>query len=194
MDSSKLGKILDLLDPEHIAGVFGNDHEMARESFHLTGNTVSSHKEFYDIILKYYRHHFSRTIASGTPVPEDVAAGEARRILERSFREYGGYEGAYKNAISGKAGGMVAVVNAIATALRQNQEELHIENVFYKEIDPMDYEEIVELMVQLLDRFGGYLSPSERARDPHDLVRNYDELIKMLARSVSSVRGMVKKY
>ena len=193
MDTSKLGRILDMLDPERIATVIGNRNEMARESFVLTRNTVDSHAEFYDIALRYYRHHYAETVGHGGTVPEDKAAYEARMMLDRAYRDQEGYEGAYHSGRTGKAGGMRGVLNAVANGMRQQQEEHYLEHIFYTLIDPMDYDTIVEVMRQYLDRFGGYLSPAERARSPHDLARNYDSIIKAHARAMGTIRGMMKR-
>lgn len=193
MDTSKLGRILDMLDADRIAEVLGNKNEMARETFSLARNTVSSHPEFYDIIMRYYRHHFAETVCRGVPIPDDMAASDARSILDQAYRDQGGYEGAYNNARTGKAGGMRGVLNAIAGAMRNRQEEQYIEHIFFTHIDPMDYDESVEIMKQYLDRFGGYLAPSDRARSPHDLSRNYDVIIKAHARAMGTIRGMMKR-
>lgn len=192
MPASRLTRILDKIDAERIAAVVGNAHDMARESFTLSKNTVTGHPEFLDTITRYYRHHYAHTIVGGVDLPDDMVSSEVRNLLDHSYREYGGYEGAYQNARTGKAGGMHAILDAISTSLRQQQEQRYIEHVFYTEVDPMNYEQIVELMREYLDRFGGYLPPADRARSPHDLARNYDTVIKAHARAMSVVKGMLK--
>ena len=184
---TKLMRILDKLDPDHIAAVVERAHTMARDTFTLDSDRVSTHAEFYDKITRYYRHHYAHTIAGGVDLPEDMVHSEVRRLLEQAYREYGGYEGAYTNARKGRSGGIQAVVTAIATGLRQQQEQQYIAHVFFTEVDPMDYDEIVELMREYLDRFGGLMSAADRARSPHDLARNYDTIIKQHARNMAMV-------
>lgn len=193
MDTTKLNRILDMLDAERIAIVLGNANEMARNTFHLTSNTVSGHPEFYATIMRYYAHHFERTIAHGAAIPEDKAAADVRNILERAYRNQGGYEGAYRAARTGVAGGMNGVLNAISQAMRDEQEEHYIRHVFFTEIDPMNFDEIVEVTRQYLERFGSYLAPSDRARSAYDLARNFDTIIESHARAMSAIRGMLKK-
>lgn len=190
---SKLTRILNKLDPNNISRVVEEAHSMARETFTLDSDRVSNHAEFYDKVTRYYRHHYAHTIVGGVDLPEDVVHSEVRRHLEQAYREYGGYEGAYNNARMGRSGGMPAILNAIASGLRQEQERQYIEHVFFTEVDPMDYEEIVDLMREYLDRFGGLMSPADRARSPHDLARNYDTVIKQHARYMGIIRDMMKR-
>lgn len=190
---TKLMRVLDKLDPDNIAAVVERAHNMARDTFMLDSDRVSNHAEFYDKATRYYRHHYAHTITGGVDLPEDFVHSEVRRLLEQAYREYGGYEGAYNNARKGRSGGMQAVLTAIASGLRQQQEQQYIEHVFFSEVDPMDYDEIVDLMREYLDRFGGLMSPADRARSPHDLARNYDTIIKSHARHMGMIRDLMKR-
>jgi hypothetical protein len=193
MPASKLMNILNKLEPRSIARVVSDAHNMAREAFTLSKNTVSGHAEFLETITRYYRHHYAHTIAAKVVLPDDMVSSEVRNLLDRAYRDYGGYEGAYQNARTGKAGGMHAILNGIADALRQQQEQRYIDHVFYSEVDPMNYEEIVELMREYLDRFGGLLPPDYRARSPHDLARNYDTIIKSHAHKVGMLNSLIER-
>ena len=191
--ATKLMRILDKLDPDYIARVVERAHNIARETFPLDSDSVSSHAEFYDTITRYYRHHYAHTIAGGVDLPEDLVHADVRRHLDQAYRDYGGYEGAYTNAKKGRSGGMSAVLNAIASGLKQQQERQYIEHLFFTEVDPMDYDDIVTLMRDYLDRFGGLLSPADRARSPHDLARNYDTIIKSHARAMGTIKDLMRR-
>jgi hypothetical protein len=191
--ASKIVRVLDMLEPEHIADVLGNKNEMARNSFELHSNTVDDYPEFYATLIAYYRHHFAHTVSADVEYPEDMAASEVQNILQQSYQDYGGYEGAYYNARTGKAGGMTGILNAISRAMRERQEHDYTEHVLRTEIDPMNFDEHVELMKNYLDRFGGSLPPSVRTRSAYDLARNYDTILRGHARVMSAVRGMVNR-
>lgn len=193
MATPKLDRILNLLDGGYIATTIGNKHELARNSFPLTSNVVSGHPEFYDVTVRYYRHHYSYTISPHVVLPEEMAASEVRNILDHAFREHGGYVGAYECSRTGVAGGLSGVLNAVANALRTRQEIEYVDHVIRTECNEMVYDEIVELMRQYVDRFGHYLAPADRARSPHDLARNYDTVIKQHVRAMDRIRGLIKK-
>lgn len=194
MATSKINNILDKLDAGNIAEIVGNPNEMARSRYRLSSNTVEDHPEFYAIIVDYYRHHYAETICDGVHVPEEMVASEVRDILQHAYREHGGYEGAYNCARTGEAGGMNAVLNAMARVMRERQEQSYVDHIFFSEVDPMNYEEIVQLMEQYLARFSSYLSPEDRARSPHDLARNYDMVLRSHAHAMSAVRGLIRHY
>ena len=202
MDTSRIGKMLDRLDAEHIARAVSDDHYNARATYSgHSKNTVADHAEFSHVICDYYRHHFSLTIVrsvtlrGGTvSLPDHWVSSEAWRLVDQSYRDYGGYEGAYRNARSGVAGGMHGVLNGIADMLRSQQEQQYIKHVLHTSVDPMDFEGKVELVRQYLDRFGGYLSPDERACSPADLARNFEDFIEDSARKISEMRRMIKHY
>lgn len=202
MDTSRIGAILDALGGERIARAVSDDHYNARATYSgHPKNTVEDHPEFHHVICDYFRHHFSLTIVrsltlrGGTvPLPDHWVSSEAWRLVDQSYRDYGGYEGAYRNARSGVAGGLHGVLNGIADALRSQQEQQYIKYVLRTGVDPMDFEAKVELARQFLDRFGGYLSPDERARSPADIARNFEHFIEDSARKISDIRRMMKRY
>lgn len=189
---TKLMRVLNKLDPDHIATVVERAHNLARDTFSLDSDRVSTHAEFYDKVTRYYKHHYAHTITGGVDLPDDLVHSEVRRLLEQAYQDYGGYEGAYNNARKGRSGGMQAVLTAIATGLRQQHQQQYVAHVFFTEVDPMDYDEIVALMREYLDRFGGLMSPADRARSPHDLARNYDTIIRSHARHMGMIRDLMK--
>ena len=202
MDTRRIAAILDKLDREHIAREVSDAHRMARESYSgLRKNTVADHKEFHYRICDYFRHHFAHTITRSLTLrgdaftlPDDLVSSEAWRLVDQSYRDYGGYEGAYNNARSGEAGGMHGVLNGIADMLRAQQEHQYIKYVLRTSADPMDFEGKMELTKQVLDRFSDYLSPAERTRSPADLARNFETFIEDIARKISEIRRMLKRY
>jgi len=85
-------------------------------------------------------------------------------------------------------------LGAISGNLKQEQERQYVEYVFYTETDPYDYESLVSLMAEILDRFGYLLPPGYRGRSPNDLARNFDTIVKHLSRSISAVRDLLRHY
>jgi len=194
MPETKLSRILAKLDRDRMAEVVGNAHDMARDSFSLSSNTVDNYPQFHDVITRYYRHHYGQVFGGGDFLEDDRAHWEVKAIIDNAYKENNGFEGAYENARTGNGGGMHGVLNAVAGGIKQEQQRQYVEHIFYTEIDPHDYEALVELMAELLDKVGFLLTPSERARSPHDLVRNFDNIIKQLSGSFGSIRASVKRY
>jgi len=188
-----LAQILDMMDDEAIAEAVDIPNDEARQSYPLERNTVDSYQEFHEEITMYYQHHILHAI--GNPVmPVFLASGLARDIVDIAFQRQGGLEAAYRNARTGRFGGLAGSFDAICQTLKQEHEEKYMEHIFNTFIDPLNYEDHVELMRQYLERFGNFLPDEESRRTPEDLARNAKELIKTHVKVVNNIRTTMRRF
>ena len=183
-----LMEILNLLDEQTIARRVSLSHEFARERYQLRRFMVENFREFQREITDYTKYHFAATTAP-VEMPDELAFGMAWQMVDRSYGSQGGIETAYRNAKTGTRGGLSGVLTAIANALREEREEAYVNYILRTRVDPLDFDQVVDLMSQYLARFGRYIPAGTTVRAPAELAANWPELIKLHSRVVSSIRG-----
>lgn len=188
-----LAEILELVDDEAIAEQVDIPNDEARQQYALERNTVDSYQEFHEEITRYYSHHMREVI--GPPeMPPYMASGSARDVIDREFRRQDGYERAYRNARTGRFGGRAGSLDAICRALKEERQEKYIEHIFNTDVDPLNYEDHVELMRQYVQRFGNFRPPQDQRRTPEDLARNYKDLIETHVQVVNNIRTSMRRF
>ena len=181
-----LREIIDLLDETTIAQEIGLKHYAARERFQgkvLIGNYV----EFQQEVTRAYQYFFSQTIAD-TELPESYAWSAARQIVESKF---GSLETAVRNCMTGRAGALHSVYNALNEALLEEMTEKYIRHILSTYVNPMSWSDRLDLMNQYISRYGAYL---EGAKQPEALVADWEKLIRLHAQVVSRIRGEMSSF
>jgi hypothetical protein len=147
--------------------------------YFLRSNTVRDWDEFVSIIIDYYTKHYAACIGGGGIIPESLAFGQAKELLDREYRRRGGSMAtAYADARDGLNGGMSAVLDVIAESLKAQSIESYILYVFDTYVEPFSWEEKVEIMRQFIARCGVHLDSSIRRDRPERYANNYMELIR----------------
>ena len=185
--------ILDMISAESIAHRVDIPHDEARGRYRLERNTVDTHNQFHEEITVYLAYHMEETVGPGD-MPPFMASGWAREIIDREFRRQGGYEVAYRNARTGRHGGLAASLDAIVKHYKEDQREKFIEHIFYTFVDPMNYEDQIELMQQYLERFGAFLPPEEQTRSAIDLAREWQTLIRTHAEVIGNIQESLRRF
>ena len=184
--------VLDMISEETVAERVDIPNDEARQRYPLERNTIDTHEEFHEEIAVYYAYHMAEVIGQAD-LPPEFASGLARDAIDGEFRRQGGYEGAYRNARTGRHGGLAASLDAIAKTFKQDQREKFIEHIFFSFVDPMNYEDQIELMAQYLERFGAFLPPAEQTRSPMDLAREWKTLIRTRRPRLNDFRNRFRK-
>lgn len=187
-----LTRILDLLDERTIAQEVGIRNDFARERYQLRRVTVGTIDEFKEEIESYYRWHYAQTIGD-TEMPGFMASGLAWEIVDQAYATSGGVKTAFRNAKTGTHGGLSAVLTGIGQHLKKEQEEKYIEWILREHVNPLDFDEITELMRQYLGRFGNFFPPGTEPSSPAELAMNWKELIKIHASVISTMRDRLGK-
>lgn len=192
MRRANLSMILKELDPENISYKVSRIHDAMRELYVVQRITVQNFEEFMEEITKFYQHQFSAVISGGhVDVPDWIASGFAREIVDKAFSRLGGLEGAYMIASKGIEGGLRTVIDSIYKAIKEQQEEQYINHVLITYVDPLDWDDRIELMRQYLNRFGRSLPEGARIKSPEELAANYEEIIKLHMKALQSIRTRI---
>jgi hypothetical protein len=143
--------VLGLIMPDRIQREVLQKHDEARECFKLQTMKPESAQIFKLIIQTYVQHHWSY-VGFGK-IPDEVAFGEAKRILDNKFADQfrPGFEVAMAEGMKGK---MREILNVIADWLKIRASSEYIEHVFYEHVDANSREENLELAKAYDQEFG----------------------------------------
>jgi len=186
--------LLAALDERQIAQRVGLPHDEARMRFSLQSNTADSFEEFTHLIADYYNHHFTQCIAEGGSLPRSESAGRAKEILEREYRRRNGdLVTAYNDAHDGTNGGLRAILDRIAEALKAESVERYIRDVFDQHVAPNAWEEKVEIIRQFLEKHGAHLADSVEAEEPERYAQNYQQLIRSYVDALRATSSIFRR-
>jgi len=200
-EARSIKDILDLLHIDVIGEEIESVHNMIRESYTVKKYVVGSYDEFKQEVSQYYSYHFSNWIEAPTAMPLDMAHGGAREILDYSpdtrlsriegvldKEGGGGYVAAVKNCLSGRHGGLVGVIDAIAEGIKQQAVKRYVRAVFLDCVNPLDFDKRVAFMQEYLNTYGGLLLPNEDLLSVYDLAANFEAVIQHHVRLVNEFR------
>jgi hypothetical protein len=160
----------------------------------LKKNTVSDDAEFDDVISDYYNHHFKQCISGEGALSRAEAAGRAKEIIERDYRRNGQDKlHAYANGKNGTNGGMRAILDIIMEHLKEEAIERHIRDVLDRYVAPTSFDEQVSIVRELISRTG-ISSTYVDVNRPERYARNYEELIRGLAKSVKDQAAKLRRF
>ena len=118
-------------------------------------------------------------------MPDDIAWTQALTILESAF---GGLRSAYAVAKTGIENGIEACFDKIYEALRKEQVNAFFEYVLTTDIDPLDFEQVVELCRQLRQRFSSSVPDDYSVMSAEEMAMNYKDLIRLYMEKITAVR------
>jgi hypothetical protein len=186
-----LNKILEMLDEENIAKAVHLPHAIAREQYHLQKVTVQNWEEFQKEIGRYYVYQMSTTMPGWKLSTSDwLSEGYAEQIVEKTFAKIGGAKGACQMAQKGINGGLKAVVDSIFDWIVNEQVEIYFNNILQKNISPMEWQDQVDLMYQLSNKFG---TPGKPVKNPMELAADYKEYIKFIMERLQVLRSKISR-
>lgn len=189
---ANLNRMIALLDETNLSAVVGLKHDTARERYQLTRSTVASSAEFEEEITRFVQYQLCATRGNAA-VPRYMASSQAAEIIERAFANIGGASGAYEIASRGIRGGLRAVIEVLCSAIKKEEEEAYIEYVLRTEVDPLSFDDRVELMQAYLTRYGRNFPNSVRVPTAFELAGNYENIIRMHIEVINSIRMRIRQ-
>lgn len=190
---SNLIRMITLLDEVNLSNVVGLKHDTARERYHITRSTVNSSVEFEEEVTRFVEYQLCAT-RGNVAIPRYMASSQAANIIERAFANIGGTSGAYEMANRGIRGGLRAVIDVLYQAIKKEEEEAYIEYVLRTEVDPLSFDDRVELMQAYLTRYGRNFPNSIRIPTAFELAGNYESIIRMHVEVINSIRMRIRQH
>ena len=185
--------VLAALDERRVAQEVGLPHDEARLRFRLERNTVDAFDEFTATITDYYRHHF-RVTMGGAELPRVRAAGLAKQAIEHAYRErQGDLVAAFNDAHDGTNGGLRALLDAIADALKAEAVQFYVRDVFDRHVAPNDWDTKVAIIRQFIAQCGANLASSINADQPERYAQDYQDLIQSYVDSLRHTSSIFRR-
>ncbi|MDP8215995.1 MAG: hypothetical protein P9L98_01570 [Candidatus Kaelpia imicola] len=192
MGKANLNMILRLLDERNIAKEVSMYHDIGRDEYNMQNRIPSTFDEMMAEATRFYQQQFQITVGGDILMPEWLALSNVRGIIERSFSQIGGLEGAYMVASTGVGGGMKAVLDAIYEHMKKEQEEKYISWILVEHVDVMSWDDKVLLMQQYLAKFHSSMPEGARIKSAEQLVAaGYEDIIKLHMKALQTIRTRV---
>jgi len=181
-----LENILNELDETYVIQHVTGQHDDARIQFSLNSNTVSDDAAFDSLIAEYYNHHYTKCVSRGGKLSRAEAAGKAKNILEHDYHNRGMDKlNAYQDGKTGSNGGMRKILDILMDRLKSDALEFHIRDVLDRYVAPTSFEEQTSIIREIIKH--RRLSQSQiDTQNPERYARNYEELIRDLARGLKA--------
>ncbi len=183
------------LDETAIAKNVAIPHDEARMRYSLMRNTVQDYSEFVDVISTYYNYHVSECVAHGGFVSRTEASGRAKEILQQEYRRVGGdINTAYNDAHDGTNGGLRIVLDRLADRLKAEAVERYVRDAFDRHVEPVSWEQKVDIMRQVLARYNHEFPSSIRMDQPERYASNYEEIIRAVVEGLRKALSIFKRF
>jgi hypothetical protein len=115
------------------------------------------------------------------------ARTEAIALLQRTFRDKGGDQGAFARARDGIKGGIRSILDALTEQYKAERRDAYIELIFNDAIEAMGWNEQVSCIRGLLKCFGPNLPEEFRSQPPERFARNYKPILRIFVKCIDNV-------
>jgi len=191
-DCSLFDTVTAQISEQALAKKFAIPIDSARASFVLASSTVGSYDEFIEIVESFFVH-LQGYLSTDIPAVSNLQliGGKALALLEVTFRDYGGPEGAFARARDGTDGGLRSVLDAMTEQYKKQLQVEEVNVVLEKALTDMDWQDRVSFARGAMERLGPFLSAEMRDEPPERFAKHAGEITKTCIRSISSIRQLL---
>ena len=120
---------------------------------------------------------------------ERIRVETAQRVSGETDRHWDG-EGIMdtKTRMTGRHGGLPAVIDIIAECIKHDAVKAYVSSVFLSCANPLDYNKKMAFMAEYLRVFGGVLLPGEELLSVYELANNVEAVLQNHVRLVNEFR------
>jgi len=188
-----LDQLLGLLGPAEFDAIDAKARQM-RESYNCPF-MVRSHAEFKERLFDFWAHYlkafFNRDFKNTNLALDEFTKNNAYQFIEQHLGGYKEILSAERNAITGRDGGMIDVLDKITESITKIQTEIYIRSVFFELIEPGDYDTRLRLAEELLKKYGPVLFPGEQLL-PHYILGH--DLEAFIQGFVTQLQGLRRQW
>ncbi len=182
---SRADDLFRLLHPQALIDRTEKPFDTALGLFNLASSTASSYHEFEGLVVRYMTHVEHRIYNSS--LPPEMLLNKARRFLAAAM---GSFDEAVFLAMSGAAGGCMRVLMSITEGYKQEAKAALIEYVISTYIDPLDFDQAVEVMRGLKAKLAAYHPQPFAFVQPEMMAANYQAVIRQYVESLSQYKNL----
>lgn len=187
-DDDVLAALLPEIDPDTLALEVGMHFDEARASFISVPIVVDTREDVMDVLSAFGQHLYPRTQEFVGPCDHEAMVAEMAAHLERAFARWGGINGAFAEAHQPTRGGMRFVLDVLVDELKAEAIRKRVAWSFTRALEPLDYEQRVQVMRALMKQLGPALPPDLRHAPPEQFVSHAQPLIQAYAQMLSNLR------
>ncbi len=190
--SAALEAVLDEISADTLARRIGLPIDTARAVYHMDTVITESFDEFSEVVASYYLHllRHTRSVPAGTEA--HAVSAKALGLLEEAFAKQGGRKAALAEARDGTHGGLRFVLDAMTERFKADQQADYVRWVLKQALDPDDWDATVAFTAALLRRLAPDLPAEIRALPAERLANHYESIVQAYARSVETVRVLLR--
>jgi hypothetical protein len=186
----RLEALLELLGPDKLNAIDAKAKIM-RESF-TCPYTVRNYDEFKTTLYEFYAHYqnaFYNIDFKQATHDDDYWKQYAYDFAQKHLGSYkGDMRTAERNAIAGRDGGMIAVIDTVTESIIKLHTQIYVHSVFFDLIAPSDYNTRYRLADELLKKYGRFLFPDEELMPYYLLGNNLEEFIQGFVTHIHALR------
>ncbi|MCK4982222.1 MAG: hypothetical protein KAS17_04810 [Victivallaceae bacterium] len=173
---SRYQQIMEHLQPQVLIAKTETPYDTAIANYVLQNSIVPSYEIFVEEIITFTAYVMLQTV--GSYPPPEFLLDKARQLLDKSIR----FENAAVMALSGAEGGLMAVLQDIIKGFKENSRQAYYFYILENYIDPMSFQQVVEVMQEFKDHLGAYtpepfdyISAEQMAAEYKTILWNYIE-------------------
>ena len=159
-------------------------HDLARAGVTLQSTVVGSYREFEDTIIGYVGHHMEQTL--GNHPPPEFCLDKGRKFIDSSL----GWDNAVYLSLSGAEGGIANVLNQVCDGFKKEAKQAYFQYILDRFIDPLSFEDIVELMEALKGKLSEYSPESFNYVSAAQMATHYREILWSYIESLGRYRNI----
>lgn len=186
---SLLQQVIERCSEEATAKNVSVYHHAAFATFECPPEPPKTHREFEDIAVEFVRHQFraGQRVEHGPPLARETALGKAKTILKD-------WEGSFTKATDSTQGGLHGVLDELAKALQEEQEQMWWDLELDRIIGPLDTRAQMQIAQEILDEFGHYLPSQIRATPVGILAANYKGIVRIVMQGIAHIRRPIRGW
>ena len=192
--TDKLDYILEQINPDYIDVNILSPIDKARASFILENTISQSYEEFLDVLNSFYIHILRKTNNYTHEINEERISIEANKIFEETFPQKVLQKEAISIAINGNKGGLRYIFDQITEYLKRELKTKHISGIINDAVNPLDFEQILKLISEIMKREDGRLDEEIKDLNPQQFAEYYKEIIIEYANSKQSLNRIFRVY
>jgi hypothetical protein len=164
--------------------------ELGQSQYRIGSMAIRDYEEFLDTVVSYYICIMRYTEKAIDPIDFEMAGRDALHLLEEAFANKGGHMTAFINARDGTNGGIKYVLDLMANQLKEKEIEKHIQAVIKLSVDPLNYDEKLQLIASLLKRIGNLLPREIASLPPERLVTHFEVLVRQYIKATDDLKSI----
>jgi len=189
-----LRKILFEFTDASLTEKIGMSLDEARATYIMKAITVKDASEFNGAVTGFYIHMMRYTQSPEGHISRDAAASEAIEIINKAFRDMGGYEAALAEGKNGTKGGLRFIFDVMTDHEKSVKIGKYKVMVLKEAVDPLEWDAKVKLTEHIKNHYGRYLPDVFESMEPGQLAHHLEELILLLAGREEKIGRWFRKH